>query len=289
MSEAQLSYSFDNGVNDDSVTHLYRYAAKAEKVDGFGGVGEAEVAAYREQGYLVVGQAFSKHEVQAALDGITDLIDGKYAGFRGIQFAPEVRDRIDQLAPEERYDSIRKLNAFLDHEERLRAMCFDPRLMATLDRLFGEPAQLFDNDGQAHLKPPLIGREKPWHQDHAYFNLPMGTPVAGVWIALDEATPDNGCMHVIPGSHKEGPVVHFRRRDWQICDTDVAVARCVAAEMQPGDLLFFDGLIHHGTPPNRSGKRRRALQFHYHPQGVGSITSEERMAVFGSEGKDVTC
>ena len=55
----------------------------------------------------------------------------------------------------------------------------------------------------ALLKPPR-GREKPWHQDHAYFNLPLDTPIVGVWIALDEATPENGCMHVIPGSHREG-------------------------------------------------------------------------------------
>ena len=49
------------------------------------------------------------------------------------------------------------------------------------------------------------GREKPWHQDKAFFEIDVTSPVVGVWIALDEATPDNGCMHVIPGSHLEGP------------------------------------------------------------------------------------
>ena len=289
MSKASAAYSVDTGVNDDNVFHLYAYSAVAEGVEGFEGIRDEDVEFYREQGYLVVRRAFSPQQVQDALDGITDLIAGKYPDFKGIQFAPEVRDRIDSLTFEERYDSIRKLHAFLPFEARLRAICFDPRLMATLERLLGAPAQLYENDGQAHLKPPKIGREKPWHQDHAYFNLPVGTPIVGVWIALDETGPENGCMHVIPGSHKEGPVVHFKRRDWQICDTSVEVARCVAAPMKPGDLLFFDGLIHHGTPPNRSEKRRRALQFHYHPKGVGAITTEERLAVFGSEGKDVTC
>lgn len=289
MADAAEAYSIDSGINDRNVGYLYQPAGEARSVDGLESVGRDAIAFYRDQGYLVIRNAFSKKRVDDAHAAIVDLIDGKYPGFTGIQFAPEVQEHIDELSREERYDSIRKLNGFLEFDERLRGMCDDPRLIEALSGLMGAPATLFDNDGQAHLKPPKIGREKPWHQDHAYFNLPMGTPVVGVWIALDEATPENGCMHVIPGSHREGPVVHFRRRDWQICDTDVQVNRCVAAVLKPGDLLFFDGLIHHGTPPNLSQKRRRALQFHYHPKGVGSISSEERMAVFGSEGKDVTC
>ena len=72
----------------------------------------------------------------------------------------------------------------------------------------------------ALLKPPK-GREKPWHQDCAYFNYPLGTTIIGVWIALDHADANNGCLHILPGTHREGPVNHFKRRDWQICDTDV--------------------------------------------------------------------
>ena len=41
-----------------------------------------------------------------------------------------------------------------------------------------------------------------------------------VVAALDEATTENGCMHIIPGGHME-PIVHFKRRDWQICDEEV--------------------------------------------------------------------
>ena len=48
-------------------------------------------------------------------------------------------------------------------------------------------------------------------------------------------------------------------------------------------------MIHHGTPANTTSHRRRALQFHYCPARVEATTSQERLAVFGSEGKDVTC
>jgi phytanoyl-CoA hydroxylase len=142
----------------------------------------------------------------------------------------------------------------------------------------------------ALIKPPLIGREKPWHQDFAYFNLPLGTPVVGVWIALDEALIENGCMHVIPDSHRDGPVVHFQRRDWQICDTDVNVRQVVAVPLQPGSCLLFDGLLHHGTPPSQSRLRRRAVQYHYKPASVAFYADNtERLKVFGEEGKDAYC
>jgi len=100
---------------------------------------------------------------------------------------------------------------------------------------------------------------------------------------------ENGCMHIIPGTQAAGPVVHFRRRDWQICDTSVELGKIAAVPLRPGGLLFFDGLLHHGTPPSRSARRRRALQFHFIPEGTAKTSPEERMAVFGSEGKDVEC
>ena len=108
-----------------------------------------------------------------------------------------------------------------------------------------------------------------------------------MWIALDEATAENGCMHIIPGSHEEGPVVHFDRRDWQICDTDVQVDQDVMAPLEPGGALLFDGLLHHGTPPNTSDSRRRALQFHY--TAADAEWLEERPEEFGNTDKDVEC
>ena len=111
----------------------------------------------------------------------------------------------------------------------------------------------------------------------------------GVWIALDDATVENGCMHVLPGSHKEGAVVHFKRRDWQICDTDILGQSITAVPLKAGGLMFFDGLLQHGTPHNPTTQRRRALQFHYCAKDAKWTDEDARLAVFGSEGKDVTC
>jgi phytanoyl-CoA hydroxylase len=176
---------------------------------------------------------------------------------------------------------------FVDYDPRLKMISEHAQLKQLLTRIIGEEPVLFQD--MALLKPPKIGREKPWHQDHAYFELPLGTTVVGVWIALDEATTDNGCMIVIPGSHRQGPVIHFQRRDWQICDTQVNNHGAAAVPLKPGGCLLFHSLIHHGTPTNNSSQRRRAVQYHYKPGSAPKTTKEERLAVFGEEGKDVTC
>jgi phytanoyl-CoA hydroxylase len=190
------------------------------------------------------------------------------------------------MALDERQDAVRKLMWFMDVEPRLATLARHPRLLAVVGQLLGATPVLFQD--MALLKPPR-GREKPWHQDHAYFNFPLGTPVVGVWIALDEATPENGCMRMMPGSHRDGPVIHFQRRDWQICDTEIGGQPVVAVPLRPGGCLLFDGLCRYGTPYNPTDQRRRAVQFHYAPAGAQRTADEERLAIFGSEGKDVEC
>lgn len=267
---------------------LYRYDGLAGGVTGFDSVTEREIARFREQGYLVVHDAITIDRVQDALDGLLDLLAGRSPSFDSVDYEPSVDPAtLDGLAAEERQDYVRKFMWFVGHDERLRALSEDPALMAVVRRIIGEEPMLFQD--MALLKPPRVGREKPWHQDHAYFDLELRTRVVGVWIALDPATTGNGCMLVKPGSHLQGPVVHFKRRDWQICDADVDPLGTLAVPLEPGGCLFFSSFMQHGTAPNTSDQRRRAVQFHYRPAGAELVSLEERMAVFGSEGKDVTC
>lgn len=266
---------------------LYQPGANAHAVETLADIGPAEIAFYQEHGYLAVRRAFNPAEVRDALAGLMSLIMGEQPDFKGIQFEAAAREHLATLSADQRMDAVRKLCAFCAVEPRLRALSHHAQLLSAVNRLMGGRAPHMCQD-MAMLKPPALGREKPWHQDHAYFDYPIGTPIVGVWIALDEATVENGCMQLLPGQHRQ-PIIHFRRRDWQICDTQILGQKSVAAPLAPGGLLFFDGLLPHGTPHNHSGKRRRALQFHYRPEDAPKITSEQRMEIFGSEGKDVTC
>jgi phytanoyl-CoA hydroxylase len=59
--------------------------------------------------------------------------------------------------------------------------------------------------------------------------------------------------------------------------------------MEVGDVLLFDGKVPHGTPINQTDQFRWAVQYHYRPKGAVKTDDEARLAVFGSEGRDVTC
>lgn len=277
-------YSDSTGEHDP---RLYRPTALAETIPSLDAIGPAECARFAEQGYLSIEKAFDAAEVREALFAVSDLIAGKNPAFEGRMVENKAKARLAEMSEAERYDAIRKLSGFCKHDARLDALCRHPKLLAVLRKLQGGEPECFQD--MALLKPPRIGREKPWHQDNAYFKYAPGATVVGVWIALDEAGVENGCMHILPGGHRAGPRIHFKRRDWQLCDTEMLGVPCTAVPLPPGGCLLFNGLLPHGTPTNHSGKRRRALQFHYAPAGALKISEEERLALFGSEGKDVEC
>lgn len=283
---ASLSTTFDDGATPHDPA-LYSPQSLAHSVPTLDDIGPEEIAFYREHGYLSVQRAFTAQEVAEAMAGLVGLIMGEKPDFPHIVFEAAAREKLADMNLEQRMDAVRKLHRFIDVEPRLKAISHHAKLQAVVTRLLGDRAPHLVQD-MALIKPPAMGREKPWHQDHAFFDYPMGTPIVGVWIALDEATVANGCMQLLPGYHKD-PIIHFKRRDWQICDTFMLGRQSVAAPLEPGGLLLFDGLIPHGTPHNHSGMRRRALQYHYIPEGTAGSPTEERLSVFGSEGKDVSC
>lgn len=267
---------------------LYATAATVQARQGLPERPEEIESQYREAGFVSIDGAFSREQTQGLVDALSDLTFRELPKRTQLQFENLAADKIEGLAPDERLDYVRKLMWFVDLDARIEAAAYDPRLMRIVERLLGSEPEMFQE--MALLKPPGIGREKPWHQDHAYFNLPEGTPVVGVWIALDDAYPANGGMHFLPGGHRGGIIPHFNRRDWQICDAEVLErGQAVATPLKAGGLLIFDGMVPHGTPSNRTDTRRRALQFHYIPKGTLRTTTEERMRLFGSEGRDVSC
>ncbi len=283
------SVIIDSDVGGHYPSWLYDFAFTADDgIHGLESVSNSDVEMFHNRGYLVIRNAFTPDEIASALAGMVDLVEGKVPNFKGLMFENSAKDRIAQLSAEEKIDSVRKLMWFVNYEERLKALAEHPELLSVLRRIIGSNSLTMFQD-MGLIKPPKIGREKPWHQDLAYFNIPIDTVVVGAWIAFDPADTENGCMMVQPGSHLAGPTVHFRRRDWQICDTDVAKDSAVAVPMEPGDCLLFHGLLHHGTPANRTDRRRRAVQYHYRAEDVEKMSQEYRLSFFGSEGKDVTC
>lgn len=287
ITPSEAAFAFDAEAGGDHRPDLYDADAIAERIT----VDQAQSASardhYLEHGWLAVRGVLGADEVRQAFAATDDLIRGRIDGFKGVMYERGARSTILQMTDDERYDAVRKLFRFVQYEPRMAALSRQGNLAGICRNLLGAEPTLFQD--MALLKPPLIGREKPWHQDHAFFNYPIETKFVGVWIALDPATLENGCMHVLDRGHRLGPQIHFKRRDFQICDADMLGKRAVAFPLEPGDAMFFDGLLPHGTPSNSSPERRRALQFHYAPPDAVELNSEIRLQFFGAEGNNATC
>lgn len=114
-------------------------------------------------------------------------------------------------------------------------------------------------------KPADKENEVPWHQD--FLNKPNESEKVLAWVSLDNATRENGCLQVIPGSHSrgvrewyhvEGATHHDRIR----LDEGEASKR-VFVETEPGDVVLFSNYLIHSSAQNNSDMPRRALRFVY--------------------------
>jgi phytanoyl-CoA hydroxylase len=131
--------------------------------------------------------------------------------------------------------------------------------------LLDSPASIFQS--QFIFKNPGAWGQ-PWHQDAYYFPFDR-RPEIGVWLAISDATLENGCLAIIPGGHKESVIYEHGpdlREGANLGYTEIAglpEALAVPVLMQPGDCLFFHSMLPHRSFDNRAKTRRSAMVLHY--------------------------
>jgi hypothetical protein len=159
---------------------------------------------------------------------------------------------------------VRKFFQFAQGDRFFWDLVRKPGIHAPVVAVLGDGPQLLQS--LALVKPPEIGIAKAWHQDTPYFPISPVTATVGLWIALDRATVENGCMQVVPGSHRQGPVPHVQGETGWMLDAAAAAraqAAAVPLPVEAGSALLFDANLLHFTDANRSRHRRRAVQFHF--------------------------
>lgn len=119
------------------------------------------------------------------------------------------------------------------------------------------------------FKQPRIGGQVRWHQDASYL-ITQPSSVVGLWIALEDATVENGCLWMAPGQH-HGPLRELYTVDWQsrqgflkdIDDTPWPNSdQEQAIEVETGSIVIFHDHMPHRSAPNRSDKSRVAVTLH---------------------------
>lgn len=210
---------------------------------------------FEENGYIVVRGLFTAEEVAFYREHYMTMREqGAWPGdFGGVDAtSSDPLKRYPRMIHMHRWDDV-----------SLQWM-IDTRLNACMTALLGrEP---FAVQTMLYFKP-AGARGQALHQDQYYLRVRPGTCMAA-WMALDRCDEENGCLQVVPGSHR-WPVLCTIKADTTQSFTDVTVPVPDDQEVRPvimeeGDVLFFHGSLVHGSFPNTSSDRfRRALIGHY--------------------------
>lgn len=205
---------------------------------------QAEIAQYHEDGYVV--PAFTlPDDVLAAMDACVERLLGAH---------PEYRDNCPAL---------------LKEDMSFAPFCLTPGIIERVAPLIGPDIALWNMS--LFAKPAGNGKATPWHQDGEYWPIrPLAT--CSVWVALDDSTPENGCLRVIRGSHKARRLAphHTNPSDevtlHQELDDDAFDENdAVDIVLTRGQISLHDVYLMHGSEPNRSGKPRRGMTMRMMP------------------------
>lgn len=142
----------------------------------------------------------------------------------------------------------------------LQEVACDPRWAGIVLPLLGDDARLYWEQGVA--KPPHARTELPWHQDNGYAPT-VPEEYVTCWLALDDADTDNGCIHVIPGSHRQGTLRHHGVEGSPFRAGYDGDEPGVAVPVRQGSVLVFSSLIMHRSGPNVTDRPRRAWILQY--------------------------
>lgn len=219
----------------------------------------SQIERFRQQGHLTVPEIFAATQMdRAAAD-----LEQWSAEFRAQMTDQQRAWFLESEAPGEGTPPpIRKLDQPVACREVFAELAKSPELTACVEQLIGRGVSIFFS--QVFLKPPEVGGPKPLHQDNFYFGPDDPDALLTAWIAIDEATEENGCLRYGEGSHLQGVVPHhappeepfnLQVTDWQ--------GETIAAPVPRGGVSFHHGSTLHQSSPNRSARPRRAVVFHY--------------------------
>ena len=144
-----------------------------------------------------------------------------------------------------------------------------PEILDMVGQVIGNDIALWNSSFFA--KPARVGTKTPWHQDGEYWPIePLAT--CTVWIAVDASTTENGCLRVIPGSHKNQRLAKHNKSDEENIALDLELdqnefeaSEAVDIVLEPGQISLHDVYLYHGSEPNRSDHPRRAMTLRYMP------------------------
>lgn len=214
-----------------------------------------DVAAYRRDGYLRIDGLLDPAEV-LELQAVTDeFVDRS----RTVTAHSDVFDLEPGHTPQD--PKLRRLKSPHRHHPVYDRLLRDERILDVVEQLVG-PGIRFRGT-KLNMKSAGFGSPIGWHQDWAFYPH-TNDDVLAVGVAIDDMTRENGCLLVVPGSHR-GPVLDHHEDGIfvGVTSNEEAGRGAVPVELHAGGISVHHVRLVHGSAPNTSARPRRFLLFEY--------------------------
>ena len=245
-------------------------------------------AQFEEDGYLRLGKAMDDDELAGLQQRIDDIMLGEV----------EVHDQMYMQLDSETGDYSEKRKTTRGHEvstlnyRKIQDLEFDPLFLSYMQkplfreicaRAYGADTPISCYRAMFMNKPAGKGTHLPWHRDR--FDILDRNPVITVWTALDPATIENGCVGIVPGSHRS-TIEQDESVAFAFLTTEQATA--VLAETEPeylelevGEAALLHNWLLHGSDVNKTDIPRRAFSVCYMDAATKSERGNAYSIIFG--------
>jgi phytanoyl-CoA hydroxylase len=213
---------------------------------------------YERDGFLVIDNFLTPLEVTRTKEDIDRVCKERSQMTKdadGFNLEKIGDESLNKDAQAKQAGMLRKIQGAVFHVAAVRDVFISKKMLDCMNDVVGP--NLYYHSSKIMFKPANGGAPKPWHQDAAYWKEKDPNQVT-VWIAIDDATEENGCVWAIPGSHKLGHIPHVHA-ELQVEESKIDPSKAIPVPVRAGGLLIFHSLVLHMSKKNTSDKNRCAI------------------------------
>jgi len=224
---------------------------------------EEQIQSFRRDGFLNYGRVLTDEQLQSLRESLNRVLAGKSDG---------AAENISNIGGSATSVVTQVVNVW-EAEPAFRDHLYNETVVPLVAQLMGTDTVRVWHD-QMQLKPPRVGGPTVWHQDHPYWPVIQPADLVSAWVALEDATAENGAMSMVRGSHLWGqyadgtigidPETFEPTYDLAFIPEGQTV-EIVPCDVKAGGVVFHHCRTWHGAPANRSENPRPAIAVHYMP------------------------
>lgn len=230
-------------------------------------ISDEMLESYWKNGFVVVPGLIPQSELEPWLARLADIVEGRVEPAEGMLVMKDVMIAKGAVKPGSKMEAIAKIQDY-EKDPVLDSYATHSGVLDCVERIVGHDVQTIHT--MLINKPPNVDGRHPLHQDLLYFPFRPADRIVASWTALERVTKENGCLVVIPGSHR-GELLPHGNPDWEhvnggyfgVKDIEDKLSQRVHLEMEPGDTVLFHPVLLHGSGRNRTQGFRRAISAHY--------------------------